>query len=292
MWCAARANCVPRLYARRRVKPTDRSWRNGRMLFASVRNYPAGMRQKAHAHAETTITMVLTGSLLERVANKDEQARALSVVIKPRDTEHSDHFLTPVTTLQIVVSEPDDEDLRHAQPAMRAWSWRHAAPPVRSFLELLRVVRSDDSPDKVRRVEQATVEALASLEQNGAATAPGSPPQWLTRVSEEVDDCTRLPSVRALAASAGVHPVYLARQFRRWYGCSITEHCRHARLRRGIDRIVMKAGSLSEVAVDADFADHAHMCRLFRREIGMTPSMYRHLVSAVPTVQDGSASRN
>jgi AraC-like DNA-binding protein len=32
------------------------------------------------------------------------------------------------------------------------------------------------------------------------------------------------------------------------------------------------------VALESGFADHAHMCRTFKRSTGMTPSGYRKLI--------------
>jgi AraC family transcriptional regulator len=77
---------------------------------------------------------------------------------------------------------------------------------------------------------------------------------------------------------ADVHPVYLARQFRRWFGCSITEHVGRRRVQRAAAAIATSAGSLSVISYQNGFADQPHMSRVFSREVGVTPATFRALV--------------
>jgi AraC family transcriptional regulator len=85
------------------------------------------------------------------------------------------------------------------------------------------------------------------------------------------------PRVHALAASADVHPVYLARQFRRFYGCSVSEYIQQRRLQRTADLMTSGDEPLSVVSYRAGFADQAHMCRVFRAHMGITPGTFRQL---------------
>lgn len=84
-----------------------------------------------------------------------------------------------------------------------------------------------------------------------------------------------------------MHPVYLARLFRRSFGTSMGQYLRRRRIRVVIGRLG-GGGSLSTVAHETGFADHPHMCRAFRAETGMTPSAYELLLASreVSSVQD------
>lgn len=53
------------------------------MLQVFRHKYISSPPQPRHAHAETTITMVLAGTIRERVGNAEEIARPFSYVIKP-----------------------------------------------------------------------------------------------------------------------------------------------------------------------------------------------------------------
>ena len=224
--------------------------------------------------------MVLAGKLRERVGASDEIARPLSIVVKPRDTEHANDFGDGVRTLQIMLPSEAAADAESWESVLRHWRWQHGGAAVPRFMELLCAVRSSpDDPGRAGRVERAAYDALGAL---GELARPSSSeaPHWLSLVRERLDDADRPPLVRALAAGAGVHPVYLARQFRRWYGCSITEHVKRRRVQRAAAAMTTASTPLSLVAYEAGYADQAHMCRVFARETGVTPSRFRKLAGS------------
>jgi AraC family transcriptional regulator len=241
------------------------------MLRISEHRYTAHLRQARHAHADTTVTMVLAGSLRERVGYAEEVARPLSIVVKPRDTEHANEFGGDVRTLQIVVAEHSAAEIEHWDRALRMWRWTHGGPAVASFMRLLSCLRRQADADDL---DAAALDVLASL--HHAPETKGEPPRWLRVVRQAIEDQSSL-RVRDLAKQAGVHPVYLARQFRRWYGCSITDHAKLRRVQRAAHDIASTSKSLSVISHDAGFADHPHMCRTFVRETGVTPTTYREL---------------
>jgi AraC family transcriptional regulator len=237
--------------------------------------YAPNITQSRHAHAETTVTMVLAGGLREIVGSSNEYARAFSIVVKPGDTEHADEF-GPVgaKTLQIVLPEDEAQRVLAWLPAMRTWHWLHAGSSVKAFLTLLQVVR--DSKSTSNCLETAAFDALASIDATHSAPAP--PPSWLRIVREALDD-TPAARLAALAEIAGVHPVYLARQFRRAYGCSVGDYVRRRKVERAAELAADPTLTLSAVAYGAGFADQAHLCRTFRAETGLTPGGYRSLVA-------------
>jgi len=70
-------------------------------------------------------------------------------------------------------------------------------------------------------------------------------------------------------------PVALARAFRRALGCSITCYRRRAQLRRAASLLSESRMALADVALETGFADQSHFCRIFKREIGVSPARYR-----------------
>jgi AraC family transcriptional regulator len=245
------------------------------MLQVSERCYSPRFAQAKHAHADTTVTLVLSGWLLEPVGPVEELAGPLSVVVKPRGTEHSNIFLGRVRTLQIVVPDSEVSGFEQANGCLARWKWRHNGFNLASFRTLLRLIRLSQ-PE--RSVEFAALDVLATFVSDGDRRDCAHPPKWLTAVRNEIDEASPPLNVRSLAAGVGVHPVYLARQFRRWYGCSMTEYFRSLRVRHAARLISSATGSLTNISHRAGFADHAHMCRLFREEVGMKPSEFRRLV--------------
>ena len=235
--------------------------------------------QPRHSHAETTVTILLAGQLREQVGSLEEIARPLSIVVKPRDTEHANEFGAGVRTLQIKLSPDASASLESADKSFREWRWQHAGPAVPAFLRVLKVLRAPSDEDcRADQLEEAAFDALASLTLEPGETCRGAAPRWLVEIKETLDDSMRPPSVKQLATRAGVHSVYLARQFRRWFGHSITEHLARRRLQRVAGLMGCPDKPLSVVAYESGFADQSHMCRFLSRETGLTPKAYRALV--------------
>jgi AraC family transcriptional regulator len=78
-----------------------------------------------------------------------------------------------------------------------------------------------------------------------------------------------------IAAQARVHPVYLARVFRQVYGVTPGEYVRRLRLEWAKERILNSAEPLSDLALQAGFADQSHLSRAFRARYGVPPAHLR-----------------
>ena len=82
-----------------------------------------------------------------------------------------------------------------------------------------------------------------------------------------------------VARIAGVHPMYLAKLFRRRFGCSMGEYLRRRRVAWACEQLARKGGTITDIALNAGFADHAHFTRTFVRVTGCTPRWYRAQVT-------------
>jgi AraC family transcriptional regulator len=253
-------------------------------VSAAELSYAENQRQCRHAHEETTISIVLRGSLVERVARTEEVARPLSVVVKPSGTEHEDRFGPGgACILQIRLASDLTNRLRDWQSPIEQWRWTHGGPGVAPFLHVLRLVRHRGAG--AQPILDAVTEVIAALSANHSKPNRNAP-RWLELVREQIDDShTRKPRVHALARAAHVHPVYLAREFRRYFGVSVTEYMQCRRVQRAAALLVDTRTSLSSLSYDAGYTDQSHFCRIFKRETGLTPVAYRELVATRPGPQ-------
>lgn len=243
------------------------------MFTINEHNYAAGQRQAMHAHPETTISMVLRGSIRERAGARVEIGRPFSIVVKPGDTEHADEFGDVATrTIQIAIDAAAISTLTANEPSLGVWRWYHGSPAVRAFLDLAEVRRTSAGMHSDVAVANAIVDALGSLRAVGRTR--GAAPKWLRAAREEIDD-SALPRVADVAARSSVHPVYFARLFRSHFGCSVTEYLRWRRIQRAGSAISLTTRTLSSIAAEAGYSDHAHMCREFKRSIGVSPGEFR-----------------
>jgi len=92
-----------------------------------------------------------------------------------------------------------------------------------------------------------------------------------------------------VARIAEVHPMHLAKLFRKRFGYSMGEYLRRQRIAWACAQLSRSTGTISRIAVDAGFADHAHFTRTFRRITGCSPSWYRNHVGAALSPRIASA---
>ncbi|VXD06038.1 AraC family transcriptional regulator [Enterobacterales bacterium 8AC] len=123
-------------------------------------------------------------------------------------------------------------------------------------------------------LEGAVLELLAACSRE--LTARKRQPVWLRRVHERLNDCfINCPSLAELAMIGGVSADHLAREFRRNYGCTISDYVRHLRLTRACECLALGRKSIADIALESGFSDQSHFTRVFRRQLGVTPAVYR-----------------
>ena len=85
------------------------------------------------------------------------------------------------------------------------------------------------------------------------------------------------PTLADVAHAAGVHPVHLAREFRRQQGLTVGEYIRKLRVELVSQELMTSEQPIVDIAVRAGFCDHSHMTRVFHRHTGLTPTEFRKL---------------
>jgi AraC family transcriptional regulator len=195
------------------------------------------------------------------------------VVIKPAGVTHATAFGGDgAVTIQIELSAEDEARAEAGGYRLGWWRWSHAGEATRPMLELARRIRDVDGSEPT--LDDLIIETLATL--TPSEPCPRGPaPRWLVAardvlVSESV-------TIRSLAAQAGVHPIHLAREFRRRFGLAPTGFRRRMRIRRAAALLARSPEPLAAIALEAGFADQSHMNRELRRAAGVTPAGMRRL---------------
>lgn len=89
------------------------------------------------------------------------------------------------------------------------------------------------------------------------------------------EEFTEQPTLSVIAAKVGVHPVHLAREFRRRYGSSVGEYVRKLRVEFACHQLLASDDPPVKIATAAGFVDQSHFSRTFKRFLGTTPGRYR-----------------
>jgi AraC family transcriptional regulator len=128
-------------------------------------------------------------------------------------------------------------------------------------------------------LESHVIEMLGSLagpgkESNGA-------PRWFYQIKDRLHhEFDRNLRISELAAQAGVHPVHLARVFRKQAGQTAGDYLQRLRVNAACRLLRDREMPLVSIAADCGFADQSHFTRLFKKFTGVTPREFRKLQSS------------
>ena len=227
-----------------------------------------------HRHAYPAVTFVLRGGFTEDFGgSRSHDCGAMSVLCKPADAIHSNRYSrlgARSFILEYTGESPDRPALDRGAP--RFGPSRLVMP----MLELYTAFRTG-APERVVMAEEIVLE-ISRDQRTRLDWRMTRRPRWLPAVADAAADrCTQALGLTRLASEVGVHPVYLARVFRRHYGQSLGSFLLQCRVRLAMRRLATDRDPIARIAVDCGFADQAHFTRVFRREVGMPPARFRRV---------------
>jgi AraC family transcriptional regulator len=255
------------------------TWTPTRLVFdESI--YPPGHAQAVHDHEYANVSVVLSGSIEERVGRRCHEGVAGHVVYKPAGIPHANRCRSNGARLfRIEIHGAGSDAELLGGGSLRDYTWASGGPALALMLRARREHRTSD-PETDLALECLALEALARL--LGCDTRPprrdarGPEPPWFRRLLDRLHTHSDEPlHVSALAHEVGVHPVYLARVFRKRLHGTIGEYVRWLRLARSIEAMRHRGRPLADIALEAGFYDQAHFSRTFRSGLGRSPAAYR-----------------
>jgi AraC-like DNA-binding protein len=187
--------------------------------------------------------------------------------------------------VSLTLSDPNSSGFpSESKPSFTMTLPRNSLPEL--FLRMYYKFREMDD-ESLRKLEQALLEGRSVSSDSGRRF-----PQWLERVRNILEQRFAEPyKLSEIAAEAGVHPVHLAREFRKYYGTSVGEYLRRVRIEYACRELMGSNAAVTNIAFAAGFADQSHFSRTFKRLCGTTPGRYRGLFchKEAPKAQKGAA---
>ena len=104
-------------------------------------------------------------------------------------------------------------------------------------------------------------------------------PDWVkdlrSIIQDQVDTDLSL-RLQDVSKNLQVHPSYLSREFSKYFdNLTFGEYMRKLRIERAIHLMETTPYSLSEIAYLCGFSDQSHFSRIFKKHIGLSPSLYK-----------------
>lgn len=233
-----------------------------------------GVKIEKHSHELAHVGFVLRGNFTEICEGKTLECQPLSVSFLAPGATHSDDFRSEAHCYVLEIA-PERFDFVREFLSLDAPVCFHGGMLGWLALRLYAEARQTDVASSLA-VEGLSLEVLAEVSRRQAATLERKPPRWLERARECIHaEFTKPLTHDQIANAVGVHPVYLASQFRHHYGCTIGEYARRLRVESACRNISVSNAPLADIALTAGFADQSHFSKVFKQLTGMTPAQFR-----------------
>lgn len=231
----------------------------------------------AHSHEQASFTLLLDGSYSEKFGRKDFSYKPMTIWWHPAEIFHKDEvgrtggrfFTVEIQTKKLeslcqIARLPEMFFETNTQLVWQACRLYHEFRNWQACSDLV--------------TEGIILEMFAhSIRRK---TAEKQPPAWLLRVVEKLNDqFDENLTTEELALEANVHPVHLAAVFRQFHHETMGEYVQKLRITHAAKLLLKNENSLSEIAYTMGFSDQSHFTRIFKRHLGMTPSVFRQNLS-------------
>jgi AraC family transcriptional regulator len=240
----------------------------------AVMAYAPGRCEGRHSHRKASFIYIIAGDHWATDSRGGDTAKAGTVRYLPAGEPHEVYFPLGSTSLQLEL-EPSIIDLaaEHGRPLECPGEIHDARAGLLGARLHHELFTSDDLSQL--DVEGVALQLLLAGEPDGRAQRRNAPP-WVLRIGEELREelATRF-ALQSIARSVGRHPVQVSRQFRRHFGCTLSEYVRRARVARAQELLRYTALGISDIALACGFADQSHFTTAFRRVTGAPPRRYR-----------------
>jgi AraC family transcriptional regulator len=242
--------------------------------------FPPHERLPPHTHDRAALAVMLEGSFDLSITHHVYPCEPGSAVAEPVEERHGNVLGSGGAHVVVIQPDPRGAPLGVAGRLFEEVRYARCSPVCGDAWRIARELRAPDGTTPLA-VEGLVLQMLALAwrhDRREAGELSGRLPPWLARARDELHARVRNPpSVRDLAAAAGVHPDHLARAFRTRFGVPVGSYMRRLRLDWAATQLDATDAPIVEIALDSGFADQSHFTRAFKRHTGVTPAQYRRL---------------
>lgn len=238
-------------------------------------SYRERLKIPRHRHATAGFCLVLDGTYTERYRSRTLRCDPRTVTFSPAGEEHANEFddaRCDCFTIELApewLARFDAGALGLDRPF-----FVRGGPLEWLARRLHRESRTGDEPAPIM-IEGLVLEMIGTAARDARCES--------TRVRRSMRDARALIELRYaealslsdVAGAVGLHPVYVAGEFRRAYGETVGDCVRRVRVERAADALTASDESIAGIALACGFANQSHFTRVFRRAIGVTPARYR-----------------
>jgi AraC family transcriptional regulator len=251
-----------------------------RELSLQIASYAPYQKVPNHAHETAFFCMALEGFCTEIYRSKTRTYEPSFMSFLPAGETHSLKFYeTGIRSFSIEIKSPLLERMRECclniDESVHCRGGQLTQLYKKAYNEFCQM--DDVAP---LAIEGLVLEMLVEASRQRRDKEPQQFPRWLKTATEFIHErFSECLTLNDIAEAAGVHHVYLSRAFRKHYRCTIGDYIRRLRVEYASRQILTTKSTLLEIALTAGFSDQSHFSRIFKCQMGITPTEYRRICS-------------
>ena len=236
--------------------------------------FPPNAELPPHTHERPIFGVMLSGAFESAIAHRTLNCPPAAVWVEPLGERHANRIGRDGAHVLVVQPDPAAfgafggflDAVQHLRHAGIAGDATRVAQEIHAADDLSRLV--------VDGLLQSML--AAAVRQHRARRFHERVPPWLLHAQELVHARFReRVSLVTVAASVGVTPSHLAREFRAHFGTTVGDYTRRLRVDWVAEQLTRTTMSLSEIGIAGGFSDQSHLTREFRRRHGVSPGAWR-----------------
>jgi AraC family transcriptional regulator len=256
------------------VSPVVRAM-STRNFCISERTYESYSESPLHRHVKNYLIVTLDGGYFSTFETRSEEFNPWSVSYHRAGAAHTSRYGTRGARVLYVELSTDrchsflgksNAHLSHF--SLRGGLLEWAARQLYSEFS---------SPDHFSPevIDGLVMQMLAHLFRRRAST-PQRMPAWLGNADVTIRNRFMEPlALGDIAQLVNIHPVHLAREYKRFFHCTIGEQIRRLRIEFACEQLSTTTNCLGDIALAAGFSDQSHFTSCFKQQLGTSPSHYR-----------------
>jgi AraC family transcriptional regulator len=231
-----------------------------------------------HQHECAYLCLVLQGAYSEVYGGRTRVCKPSTLIFHSPGEVHSDHFhKTGGRCFNIQVNSYWLGRVRAHSMVLDSKAEFRGGVVVNLAMKLYNEFRLLDESAPLA-IEGLMLEILAEASRHAELTAGRNTPRRIERAREFLHDHFHESiSLEHVAKSVEAHPVYLAREFRRYHRCTVGEYVRRLRVEFACSKLSTSDEPLAKIALTAGFSDQSHFSRVIRNHTGTSPAKYRKI---------------
>ena len=239
-------------------------------------NYAPNQVLPRHSHQQAYVSVALCGGYLEQLRQRSWECTPGGTIFHAPGESHENRFFEVGARLLVVEIEPRFLSGIEERGVATDRQWTsNSSHCMHLAARLIRGLTESDALSALY-TEGLSMELLSeALRGTGERRTSRD---WLSRVHEILRDRYRENvSLAELAGEVQVHPVHLARAFRRHYHCCVGDFVRKLRVEAACRELRQSKATIAEIAVRTGFTDQSHLSRILKRHIGVSPGEFRRV---------------